>query len=118
MFDRFLARVVQIFGNAVLLKGGLVLELRLERARATKDVDLRLVGSADVFSHSLDPEETFKTPGDMMSGSAQRTLPRPLQGRAYRLLRDCLQRSSRIEWFVVARPREQNAPSGRVDPMD
>lgn len=53
VFDRFLARVVQIFGNAVLLKGGLVLELRLERARATKDVDLRLVGSPDVVLASL-----------------------------------------------------------------
>jgi hypothetical protein len=29
------------------LKGGLVLELRLERARATKDVDLRLIGSPE-----------------------------------------------------------------------
>lgn len=53
VFDRFLARVVQIFGNAVLLKGGLVLELRLERARATKDVDLRLVGSPDAVLASL-----------------------------------------------------------------
>jgi hypothetical protein len=53
VFDRFLARVVQIFGDAVLLKGGLVLELRLERARATKDVDLRLVGSPDAVLASL-----------------------------------------------------------------
>lgn len=53
VFDRFLARVVQIFGNAVLLKGGLVLELRLDRARATKDVDLRLVGSPDAVLASL-----------------------------------------------------------------
>jgi hypothetical protein len=30
-----------------MLKGGLVLELRLERARTTKDVDLRMVGSPD-----------------------------------------------------------------------
>jgi hypothetical protein len=35
VFDRFLARVVQALGNAVVLKGGLVLELRLERARTT-----------------------------------------------------------------------------------
>ncbi len=45
VFDRFLARVVAVFGDAALLKGGLVLELRLEHARATKDVDLRLIGS-------------------------------------------------------------------------
>jgi hypothetical protein len=47
VFDRFLARVVAVFGDAALLKGGLVLELRLERARATKDVDLRLMGSPE-----------------------------------------------------------------------
>jgi hypothetical protein len=47
VFDRFLARVVAVFGDAVLLKGGLVLELRLERARATKDIDLRLIGSSE-----------------------------------------------------------------------
>lgn len=47
VFDRFLARVVQIFGDNALLKGGLVLELRLEHARTTKDVDLRLTGSPD-----------------------------------------------------------------------
>lgn len=44
VFDRFLARVMAVLGDSVILKGGLVLELRLERARTTKDVDLRLVG--------------------------------------------------------------------------
>ena len=47
VFDRFLARVMAVFGDAALLKGGLVLELRLERARATKDIDLRLIGSPE-----------------------------------------------------------------------
>jgi hypothetical protein len=47
VFDRFLARVVAVLGDAATLKGGLVLELRLERARTTRDVDLRLTGSAD-----------------------------------------------------------------------
>ncbi len=45
VFDRFLARVVATVGEAATLKGGLVLELRLERARTTKDVDLRMTGS-------------------------------------------------------------------------
>jgi hypothetical protein len=44
VFDRFLARVFHHFGDQAILKGGLVLELRLERARTTKDVDLRLIG--------------------------------------------------------------------------
>jgi hypothetical protein len=47
VLDRFLARVVAVFGDTALLKGGLVLELRLERARATKDVDLRLMVSPE-----------------------------------------------------------------------
>lgn len=41
VMERFLARVFAGFNSAVL-KGGMVMELRLERARATKDVDLRL----------------------------------------------------------------------------
>jgi predicted nucleotidyltransferase component of viral defense system len=51
VFDRFLARVIVTFGESVILKGGLVLELRLDRARTTKDIDLRMEGSPDeVFS--------------------------------------------------------------------
>jgi len=49
VFDRFLARVVAVLGDAATLKGGLALELRLERARTTKDVDLRMVGSPDTM---------------------------------------------------------------------
>jgi predicted nucleotidyltransferase component of viral defense system len=45
VFDRLLARLVAVLGNAAVLKGGLALELRLERARSTKDVDLRMMGS-------------------------------------------------------------------------
>ncbi len=47
VFDRFLARIFVALSDAVTLKGGLVLELRLERARTTKDVDLRMLGSSD-----------------------------------------------------------------------
>ena len=46
VFDRFLARVMRELGDSVILKGGLVVELRVERARTTKDIDLRLVGPA------------------------------------------------------------------------
>jgi hypothetical protein len=45
VFDRFLARVAKKLGDAAILKGGLVLELRLDRARTTRDVDLRVLGS-------------------------------------------------------------------------
>lgn len=47
VFDRFLARVVAVLGDATMLKGGLALELRLARARTTKDVDLRLMGAPE-----------------------------------------------------------------------
>lgn len=44
VFDRFLARITRELGDSAILKGGLVVELRVERARTTKDIDLRLVG--------------------------------------------------------------------------
>ncbi len=53
VFDRFLARVVLDFGDAVTLKGGLALELQLARTRATKDVDLRVMGTPDAFLEKL-----------------------------------------------------------------
>lgn len=46
VFERFLARVQQLAGDSVVLKGGLVLEMRLQRARTTKDIDLRMMGTA------------------------------------------------------------------------
>ena len=76
VFDRFLARVVQIFGDAVLLKGGLVLELRLERARATKDVDLRLVGSPDAVLTSLQ-QAGRRDLGDFMAFEVRRDSEQP-----------------------------------------
>ena len=55
VFDRFLARLTRAAGDAVTLKGGLALELRLARARTTKDVDLRMVGSSgDVLERLQD----------------------------------------------------------------
>ncbi len=44
VFDRYLARIFTILQDAVILKGGMVIELRLERARTTKDIDLRMIG--------------------------------------------------------------------------
>jgi hypothetical protein len=66
VFDRFLARIVAVLGDAVTLKGGLVLELRLDRARTTKDVDLRMVGSpADI--HTQLQEAGRRRLGDFMT---------------------------------------------------
>ena len=47
VFDRFLARIAALFGDAAILKGGVALELRIDRARTTKDIDLRLMGPSD-----------------------------------------------------------------------
>jgi len=47
VFDRFLARIAIELGEAVTLKGGLAVELRIERATTTKDIDLRVMGPPD-----------------------------------------------------------------------
>jgi hypothetical protein len=49
IFHRFLARIFDHFKDRVVLKGGVVLELRLERARTTRDVDLGVCGNPDNF---------------------------------------------------------------------
>jgi hypothetical protein len=72
VFDRFLARIAAMFGDAATLKGGVALELRIERARTTKDVDLRLVGVSDdllaqlqrVARHDLGDFMTFEIAPD------------------------------------------------------
>lgn len=66
VFDRFLARIVAVLGDAATLKGGLALELRLERTRTTKDVDLRMVGPAKDILAKLQ-EAARHDPGDFMT---------------------------------------------------
>ena len=53
VFDRFLARLFEHFGDRAIAKGGVVLELRLARARTTRDVDVRLTGSSDTLLGEL-----------------------------------------------------------------
>ncbi len=66
VFDRFLARIDRVLGEAATLKGGLVLELRLDRARTTKDVDLRMMGAPKNLLAQL--QEAGRTQlGDFMS---------------------------------------------------
>ncbi len=66
VFERFLARVALVFGDAAILKGGLVLELRLERARTTKDVDLRVMGDSNQVLARLQ-EAARQAMGDFMT---------------------------------------------------
>ena len=54
VFDRFLARLAQLAGDAVTLKGGLVLELRLARARTTPRFRTKGCGTtASAFAQSV-----------------------------------------------------------------
>ncbi|MGQ0507138.1 MAG: nucleotidyl transferase AbiEii/AbiGii toxin family protein [Myxococcaceae bacterium] len=66
VFDRFLARIAAVLGDAATLKGGLVLELRLARARTTKDVDLRMMGPSDDILARLQ-EAVRRDLGDFMT---------------------------------------------------
>jgi len=66
VFERFLARVSDAFGEAVTLKGGLVLELRLDRVRTTKDVDLKMFGSPEDVLDRLQ-DAMHREMGDFMT---------------------------------------------------
>ena len=91
VFDRFLARIVAVLGDTVTLKGALVLELRIERARTT-----RFVGTEGSGSEPWQPVATTRnntthhgrrplTSGDnsiagAMIGLLAATLPSPPSG--------------------------------------
>jgi hypothetical protein len=66
VFERFLARVSLQLKERVCLKGGLVLELRLERVRTTKDVDLRCIGTPDRMLQELQAAGRLQL-GDFMT---------------------------------------------------
>lgn len=76
IFERFLARVFAVLGDAVTLKGGLVLEFRLQRARTTKDVDLRWMGPAESILDKLREAGRLEL-GDYMGFLVERNKKRP-----------------------------------------
>ena len=51
--ERLLVRLHARFGDRIVTKGGLALEMRLSRARTTKDLDLRLNGSGTSLLQDL-----------------------------------------------------------------
>jgi hypothetical protein len=72
VMERFLARVVAVFPDTTILKGGLALELRLERARTTKDIDLRLLGSPGMTAVYMAKAAAHPvTPDDYLSFTAE-----------------------------------------------
>lgn len=104
VFDRFLARVVSIVGDAVVLKGGLVLEMRLARARTTKDIDLRIMGSAANVLDRLQAAGRLDL-GDYMVFEVQPALDHPeirqegMQYDGYRFRAEC-----RLAGAIYSRP--------------
>lgn len=104
VFDRFLARVVSVVGDAVTLKGGLVLEMRLARARTTKDIDLRMMGSANNVLERLQAAGRLDL-GDYMSFEVQPDVDHPeirnegMQYDGYRYRAEC-----RLAGAIYGRP--------------
>ena len=54
-FDRFLFRLLQLREDWLVVKGGYALELRMERARATKDIDLSIRNHFSLDSERSNP---------------------------------------------------------------
>ncbi len=99
--ERLLVRIMDHFGERVVAKGGLVLELRLNRARTTKDLDLRLTGDAkellaqvraacaiatgDLLEYTVEPDDDHPTmEGDGIVYEGFRFVARAmLAGRPY-----------------------------------
>jgi len=76
VFDRFLARIVAVLRESVLLKGGFVFELRLDRTRTTKDIDLRLIGSPETVLADLQ-KAGRRVLGDFMTFEVTRDTEQP-----------------------------------------
>lgn len=53
VFGRFLARLAAHLGDSFVVKGGFALELRLERARTTRDIDLAVFGDSGALLQRL-----------------------------------------------------------------
>jgi hypothetical protein len=53
VFQRLLARTASALGRNLVLKGGLALEIRLEAARTTRDIDLVLLGAQEILLERL-----------------------------------------------------------------
>ncbi len=60
VMERFIARPNHVLPDSALLKGGLALELRLDGARTTKDIDLRVLGNPDELDAQLRAIESFR----------------------------------------------------------
>ena len=69
VFERMLARLASAFGS-VVLKGGLCLEIRIDGARTTRDIDLAILGEAATILAKLQALGQLDL-GDFMSFEIQ-----------------------------------------------
>jgi hypothetical protein len=67
IFERFLARLVAHLGDRVILKGGSALQLRIEAARTTRDIDLRMSGDPSRLLDELRRAGQLVLDGDFMT---------------------------------------------------
>jgi hypothetical protein len=86
VFERFLARVVAQLGDRVVVKGGIALQLRVEGARATRDLDLRMSGDPSRLLEDLRRAGQLALDGDFLTftvelGARGQDLRLPLRGR-------------------------------------
>lgn len=73
VFDRFLARLVEVAAGEWVLKGGFALDLRLEdRARSTKDIDLAWRADEDELLDVL-IDVAVHSAGDYFAFTIERT---------------------------------------------
>jgi len=91
IYDRFVARLQRILDDVFILKGGFVLELRLEAARMTKDVDMTLFGDPHALLERLQAAARLDLGDHLMfevtghpKGEEMGSPELPYQGRRYR----------------------------------
>jgi hypothetical protein len=75
VMERFLVRVFESL-DGVVLKGGLVMELRLERARTTRDIDLRVTVDEAGLLHRLRQAARLAL-GDHLASEVERDADHP-----------------------------------------
>lgn len=67
VFERLLARIVAHFGDRVIVKGGIALQLRSEGARITRDIDLRMSGDPGRLLDELRRAGRLALDGDFLT---------------------------------------------------
>jgi hypothetical protein len=67
VFERLLARIVTHFGDRVIVKGGTALQLRIEEARTTRDIDLWMSGDPSLLLDELRRAGQLTLDGDFLT---------------------------------------------------